>query len=122
MLAIYILGRFKEAIAKSNLAVSCKSFLMSQTTALFRKLWQPFKFEVNAKCLAREVIKWFDETQGIGQDLQYHFTGKESRLFCHNFMHLIKWLSNEKDNWRQKQTVLTYAYVGLRLRDVYVHC
>ena len=75
------------------------------------------KFEVNAKCLAREVIKRFDETQGIGQDLQCHFTGKESRLFCHNFMHLIKWLSNEKDDQRQEQTVLTYAYVGLKLRD-----
>lgn len=75
------------------------------------------KFEVKAKCLAREVIKWFDETQGIGQDLQCHFTGKESRLFYHNFMHVIKWLSNEKDDQRQEQTVLTYAYVGLKLRD-----
>lgn len=32
-------------------------------------------------------------------------------------MHLIKWLSNEKDDQRQEQTVLTYAYVGLKLRD-----
>ena len=32
-------------------------------------------------------------------------------------MHVIKWLSNEKDDQRQEQTVLTYAYVGLKLRD-----
>ena len=38
-------------------------------------------------------------------------------VFLHNFMRLIKWLSNEKDSRLQRQTVLTYAYVGLRLRD-----
>ena len=75
------------------------------------------KYEVKAKCLARKVIKWYDETQGTGQDLQYRFTGKESRLFCHNFMWLVKWLSSEKDSKRQRQTVLIYAYVGLKLRD-----
>lgn len=32
-------------------------------------------------------------------------------------MRLIKWLSNEKDSRLQRQTVLTYAYIGLRLRD-----
>ena len=75
------------------------------------------KYAVKAKCLARKVIKWYDETQGNGQDLRYRFTGKESRLFCHNFMRLVKWLSSEKDSKHQRQTVLIYAYVGLKLRD-----
>ena len=42
--------------------------------------------------------KWFDETQGKQADLQYRFTGKESRLFCCNFMQLIKSLSSEDDS------------------------
>ena len=83
--------------------------MMSQKIAL--------KYEVKAKCLARKVIKWYDETQGNGQDLPYRFTGKETRLFCHNFMRLVKWLSSDKDSKHQWQTVLIYAYVGLKLRD-----
>ena len=75
------------------------------------------KFEVKAKCLARKVKKWYDETQGKGQDLQYRFTGKDSRLLCHNFMRLIKWLSSEKDSDHQRRTVLIFAYLGLRLRE-----
>ena len=75
------------------------------------------QYEVKAKCLARKVKKWFDETQGKQGDIQYRFTGKESRLFCHNFMRLIKHLSHEEDSQKQKQTVLVLSYVGLKLRD-----
>jgi len=32
-------------------------------------------------------------------------------------MRLVKWLSSEEDSKRQRQTVLIYAYVGLKLRD-----
>ena len=64
-----------------------------------------------------KVKKWFNETQGNGQDLQYRFTGKDSRLLCHNFMRLIKWLSSESDPHQQRKTVLIFAYLGLRLRD-----
>lgn len=110
-------GVLKEAIAKSNLPDTCKKFMDVPRDSPFSQLVTALKFEVKAKCLARKVIKWYDETQGNGQDLQYRFTGKESRLFCHNFMRLIKWLSNEKDSRLQRQTVLTYAYIGLRLRD-----
>ncbi|KAJ7389513.1 hypothetical protein OS493_030898 [Desmophyllum pertusum] len=110
-------GILKEAIAKSKLPVSCKKFVDVPKDSPFSQVVTALKFEVKAKCLARKVAKWYDETQGNGQDLQYRFTGKESRLFCHNFMRLIKWLSNEKDTRRQKQTVLTYAYLGLKLRD-----
>ena len=50
--------------------------------------------------------------------MQYRFTGKESRLFCHNFSRLLTFLSQEKDSQKQQQTVLALAYVGLRLRDL----
>ena len=61
--------------------------------------------------------EWFNETQGSGSDLHYRFTGKDSRFFCHSFMRLIKWLSNESDSRKEHQTVLMLAYLGVRLRD-----
>ena len=69
------------------------------------------------KYLAQKVTKWFDETEAKGSDLQYRFTGKDSRLFCPNFMRLIKFLSCEDDSRKQRLTVLVYAFIGLRLRD-----
>ena len=110
-------GVLKEATAKSNLSGAHKKFSDVPKDSPFSRVLAALKYEVKAKCLARKVIKWYDETQSTGQDLQYRFTGKESRLFCHNFMRLVKWLSSEKDFKRQRQTVLIYAYVGLKLRD-----
>ena len=110
-------GVLKEATAKSNLSGAHKKFSDVPKDSPFSRVLAALKYEVKAKCLARKVIKWYDETQSTGQDLQYRFTGKESRLFCHNFMRLVKWLSSEKDSQRQRQTVLIFAYVGLKLRD-----
>lgn len=95
----------------------CKKFNDVPKDSPFSRVVTALKYEVKAKCLARKVNKWYDETQDNGQDLQYRFTGKESRLFCHNSMRLVKWLSSEKDSKHQRQTVLIYAYVGLKLRD-----
>ena len=106
-----------EAFAKSNLPDSCKKFADIPNDSIVSRVVTALKFEVKAKCLARKVKKWYDETQGKGQDLQYRFTGKDSRLLCHNFMRLIKWLNSEKDSEDQRRTVLILAYLGLRLRD-----
>ena len=72
---------------------------------------------MKAKCLGRKVKKWYDETQGNGQDLLYRFTGKDSRLLCHNFMRLIERLSSKNDSHQQRKTVLIFAYLGMRIRD-----
>lgn len=110
-------GVLKEAVGKSNLPDSCKKFADVPNDSIFSRVVTALKFEVKAKCLTRKVKKWYDETQGKGQDLQYRFTGKDSRLLCHNFMRLIKWLSGENDSHQQRKTVLIFAYLGLRLRD-----
>lgn len=110
-------GVLKEAVGKSNLSDSCKKFADIPNDSIVSRVVTALKFEVKAKCLARKVKKWYDETQGKGQDLQYRFTGKDSRLLCHNFMRLIKWLSSENDSHQQRKTVLIFAYLGLRLRD-----
>ena len=110
-------GVLKEAVGKSNLPDSCKKFADIPNDSIVSRVVTALQFEVKTKCFARKVKKWYNETQGKGQDLQYRFTGKDSRLLCHNFMRLIKWLSSENDSHQQRKTVLIFAYLGLRLRD-----
>ena len=107
----------KEALGKSGLLPAISTFADVPTSSVFYKVIHSLQYEVKAKRLAKKVKKWFDETQGKQADLQYRFTGKESRLFCHNFMQLIKSLSSEDDTKKQKQTVLALVYIGVRLRD-----
>ena len=107
----------KEAIGKSNLPPACKSFVEVPKNSCFARLVTTLQNEVKAKRLTRKVKKWFDETEGKKGDLQYRFTGKTSRLFCHNFITLVKSLSQEEDSQKQKQTILVLSYIGLRLRD-----
>ena len=105
-------------MAKSNIPANCKTFAeVPQDTCLGRVV-TALKCEVKAGHLAKKVRKWFDETQGKSGDLQYRFAGKESWLFCHNFSRLLTFLRQEGDSQKQQQTVLTLAYVGLRLRDL----
>ena len=41
----------------------------------------------------------------------------DSRCFSHKVMRFIKWLSCESDSRKERQTVLTLAYLSVRLRD-----
>ena len=114
---LFFKGLLKEAIAKSNLPASCKKFTDVPKDSCFSRVVNVLRFEVKSKCLAHKVTKWFDETEGKGSDLQHRFTGKDLRLFCHNFMQRIKVLSCEGDSKKQKVAVLVYALIGLKLRD-----
>ena len=105
-------------MAKSNIPTTCKTFAEVPQDTCLERVVTALKCEVKAGCLAKKVREWFDETQGKTGDLQYRFTGKESRLFCHNFARLLTFLRYEGDSQKQQQTVLTLAYVGLRLRDL----
>ncbi|CAB4023672.1 Hypothetical predicted protein, partial [Paramuricea clavata] len=87
--------------------------------------WQPWEYKqrvnvvgkVKAGCLCKKVKRWFDGTQESGPDLQYRFTGKESRRFCHNYMSLVNALSDDNDTKADRQAILVFAYLGQRLRD-----
>ena len=69
------------------------------------------------KCLARKVTNEFGETKEEGRDLEYRFPEKDSRLFCHKFIRLIKFLNCEDDSRKQRLPILVYACVGLNLRE-----
>lgn len=49
--------------------------------------------------------------------LSYRFTGKETKIFCHKFMTLIKAISCDKDDPIKRLQLCAFAYVGLQLRD-----
>ena len=106
-----------EAIKKSQLPADCKKFSEVPTDSPFARVITALQTEVKTRRLANKTKQWFNETQGSGSDLHYRFTGKDSRCFCHNFMRLIRWLSNESDSRKEHQTVLLLAYLGVRLRD-----
>jgi hypothetical protein len=63
------------------------------------------------------VIKWFEETKGK-DSFDYRFTGKDSRMFLHNFMLLIAVLEEgTAEHQHQLQRIHALAFIGLCLRD-----
>ena len=84
-----------------------------QTSPFFR-----YVFILRSKCslsiLAKKVQKWFNETGGKGKDFDYRFTGKDSRLFLHNFMFLIDVLE-QVSTGMGKKVLHIHAYLCLCL-------
>ena len=71
----------KEAMAKSKIPTACKTFAELPQDSSFVKLITALQQVLHVGRLAKKLKKWFDETQGRQSDLQYRFTGKESRAF-----------------------------------------
>ena len=96
-------------MAKSKIPTTCKTFAEVPQDTCLGRLVTALKCEVKTGRLAKKVQKWFDETQGKQGDLQYHFRGKESWLFCYNFARLLTLLREEGDSQKQQQTVLALS-------------
>ena len=104
-------------MAKSKIPTACKTFAKLPQDSSFVKLITALQHVLHVGRLAKKLKKWFDETQGRQSDLQYRFTGKESRAFCHHFSTLFALLKLPSDSKKQTQKILALHYVGLRLRD-----
>ena len=115
--AYFFKAVLKEAVAKSKLPPSCKSYSDVPESSCLAQIVKALKTDVKTGRLAKKVVKWFDETQARQGDLQYRFTGKESRLFCHHFSKLLLILRQAGDSKKQTQTVLALLFIGIRLRD-----
>lgn len=76
----YFKGLLKEAISKSKLPDTSKTFADVPVESCFHRVVTALRYEMKCSCLARKVVKWYGETQGKGADLQYRFTGKESNV------------------------------------------
>ncbi len=59
-------GVLKEAIRKSKLPVSCKTFFEVPEESVFGRFIHSLKMHVKAGCLCKKLKCWFDDTQGLG--------------------------------------------------------
>ena len=78
MLGYFFKVLLKEATARSNIPISCKTFAEVPQDTCLRRLVTPLQCKVKVGRLAKKVWKWFDEPQGKQWDLQYHFTGRDT--------------------------------------------
>ena len=72
---------------------------------------------MKATRLAKKIRKWFAGDRTKNKPLEYRFTGKESRLFCHNFMYIVESLKTDEDQNVHTFKLHVFVYTGLNLRD-----
>lgn len=110
------LSVLKYALSRSNLG-SCQSILDVPTDSCFGKYYHSIQFVVKATRLAKKVRKWFADGRDKNKDLDYRFTGKESRLFCHYFMSIIQNLRTDSDHQSHTFQLHVFAFTAINLRD-----
>ena len=75
-----------EAIQKSSLDSNVTNMREVPKDAPLLKFVQALKCECQLSRLANKVTRWFNETKADGKEFDYRFTGRDSRMFLHNFM------------------------------------
>jgi hypothetical protein len=104
------------AIKISHLPNSISSFADIPSGCMFAKYVETLRSKCSLTRLAKKVIKWFIETHGNGRNFDYRFTGKDSRLFLHNFMYLVDIIETAVSG-RDLIALHLHAYITLCLRD-----
>ena len=106
-----------EAIQKSSLDSNVTNMREVPKDAPLLKFVQALKCECQLSRLANKVTRWFNETKADGKEFDYRFTGRDSRMFLHNFMYLVKSLESHADTARQTFRLNVFAFVVLELRN-----
>jgi hypothetical protein len=104
------------ALSLSKIPNSVTGFAQVPSTSLFFKYFETLRSKCFLSRLSKKVIRWFNETRGNGKAFEYRFTGKDSRMFLHNFMFLID-LVEEKTVGMQSKQLYIHAYLCLCLRN-----
>ena len=105
-----------EAVANSKLSES-SSFDQVQSSSRFGVYVETLQTKCQLPRLAKRVIKWFNESKGnSSKAFDYRFTGKDSRLFLHNFMFLVD-VVEARARGRQQESLHVLAFLCLCLRD-----
>ena len=81
----------QHAYAKSAIPTAC-TCVADLPQCRFSKYMSTLK-QIKATRLYKKVKKWFE--QGRNGPFNYRFTGKETKILCHKFMHLLKAVGNE---------------------------
>ena len=85
-----------HALSRNNLG-NCDFIFDVSANSCFGKYHHCIRFMVKATRLVRKVSKWLAGERAKNKQLEYRFTGKESRLFCHNFMSIVLSLKTDAD-------------------------
>ena len=94
----------QEVLSVSQLPDSVKCFSEIQINPPFVKYVSVMKSKCHLSRLGHKILRWFNETQAK-KIFDYRFTGKDSRIFLHNFMFLID-LVNLLQNLELKHILL----------------
>ena len=107
-----------EAVALSAIPSSVTNFAQISSSSSLSKYVKALKTECHLSRLAKNVIKWFNETHGDGKSFDFRFTGKESRGFLHGFMFLIAAIEPSASKGSKNECTLhILSYYCLVLRD-----
>ncbi|KAK2547134.1 hypothetical protein P5673_033100 [Acropora cervicornis] len=96
---------------------NCDTVFEVPTDSCFGKYYHCIRFMVKATRLAKKIRKWFADDRTRNRQLEYRFTGKESRLFCHNFMSIVEGVTMDDDQQSHTFKLHVFAYTGINLRD-----
>lgn len=83
------------AISLSELPNSVANFNQVPSNSVFFNYVETLRSKCSLSRLAKKVIRWSTETKGDSKEFNYRFTGKDSRMFLHNFMFLIDLLEQK---------------------------
>ena len=104
----------QHACAKSAIPKTCTD-VSNLPKYQFTKYLDTLK-HIGASRLYKKVKKWFNQGSRNGP-MNYRFTGKETKLLCHKYMHLLKAISCNHDNPSDSLHIVVLAFVGLQLRN-----
>lgn len=106
----------KYALSRSDVR-NCHTIFDVPSCSCFGKYYHCIRFIVKATRLAKKIRKWFADDRTRDKQLEYCFTGKESRLFCHNFMSIVECITMDDDQQSHTFKLHVFAYTGINPRD-----
>ena len=107
-----------EVLHISNLPKSVQSFSAVPSHSPFHKYVTTMRTSCKLGRLSDRIVRWFSETKALGKGFDYRFTGKDSRMFLHNFMTLISCvLPSVVTTDKHFISLHVIAYLCLCLRD-----
>lgn len=107
---------YNYSLSRCNLG-NCQTIFDVPPNSCFDKDYHCVRFIAKASQLAKRSESGFQMTKMRNKDLQYHFTGKESHLFCHNFTSIIASLKTDADQTCHTFKLHVFAYTAMNLRD-----
>ena len=103
------------AVSKlTSSSISCFSQVPKDTP--FFQFIEALRSKCKLKRLAKKVISWYNENGMNRKEFDYRFTGRDSRMFLHNFMFLIDVLEKSIKG-RETEAIHCHAYLCLCLRN-----